>query len=373
VRTIVNFVEHLGDEFDIRIVTSDRDALDTTPYADVAVDRWNAVGKAKVFYASKKVLTLQGIARLLCETPHDLLYLNSYLAFSFTTLPLLARQLGIAPKKPCVIAPRGEFSLGALQLKAEKKQLFILLAKILRLHQGLFWQASSDHERCDIIKCIGSIAKCIMVAPDLLPVVSCEKADTVNNSPETQNRTLRVVFLSRISPMKNLDYFLRLLKKATTRIDVSIYGILEDVEYWEECERLIQELPSHIVVHYHGEVNPQDVLQVFSAHDVFFFPTRGENFGHVIFEALSVGTSVVLSDQTPWMHDQRGAVEVIPLEGEDAWAQALERWAAYSNEELIELRQSALSYAHDYVAKSIAVQQNRDLFAFAARHCRKRN
>jgi len=68
------------------------------------------------------------------------------------------------------------------------------------------------------------------------------------------------------------------------------------------------------------------------------------------------------------MHDQRGAVEVIPLECEDAWVRAVERWAAYSNEELIELRQSALSYARDYVAKSSAVQQNRDLFAFAARH-----
>lgn len=46
VRTIVNFVDHLGDEFDIRIVTRDRDALDTEPYASVEVDAWNTVGKA---------------------------------------------------------------------------------------------------------------------------------------------------------------------------------------------------------------------------------------------------------------------------------------------------------------------------------------
>lgn len=45
-RTIVNFVDHLGDEFDIRIVTRDRDALDTEPYASVEVDAWNTVGKA---------------------------------------------------------------------------------------------------------------------------------------------------------------------------------------------------------------------------------------------------------------------------------------------------------------------------------------
>ncbi len=68
VRTIANFVEHFGDEFDIRIVTRDRDKLDASPYREVAVDSWNAVGKAQVFYASKKLLSLRGIARLLCET-----------------------------------------------------------------------------------------------------------------------------------------------------------------------------------------------------------------------------------------------------------------------------------------------------------------
>ncbi len=108
-RTIVNFIEHFGDEFDIRIVTTDRDVLDTSPYPDVVVDSWNTVGRAQVFYASQKVLTLRGIARLLRETPHDLLYLNSYLAVSFTTLPLLARRLGMAPRKPCVLARAGNF------------------------------------------------------------------------------------------------------------------------------------------------------------------------------------------------------------------------------------------------------------------------
>ncbi len=153
---------------------------------------------------------------------------------------------------------------------------------------------------------MGSVARDIMVAPDLLPKVSCETANVAYQHDNAEGRALRMVFLSRISPMKNLDYLLRILKKVTRQMDVSLYGTLENAEYWAECERLIQELPSHIVVHYYGEVNPRDVHNVFAEHDVFFFPTRGENFGHVIFESLSVGTSVVLSDQTPWTHDQKG-------------------------------------------------------------------
>ena len=58
VRSIVNFVDHLGDEFDIRIVTHDRDALDSEPYPNVQIDAWNKVGKAQVFYALIRRLTL---------------------------------------------------------------------------------------------------------------------------------------------------------------------------------------------------------------------------------------------------------------------------------------------------------------------------
>ncbi|QEQ57220.1 hypothetical protein [Chlorobium phaeovibrioides] len=82
----------------------------------------------------------------------------------------------MAPRKPCVLAPRGEFSPGALQLKAAKKQLFAVVMKILRLHHGVIWHASSDFERLDISNAMGSVAGQIMVAPNLLPKVSSEKA-----------------------------------------------------------------------------------------------------------------------------------------------------------------------------------------------------
>ena len=137
VRSIVNFVDHLGDEFDIRIVTRDRDALDSEPYPNVQIDAWNKVGKAQVFYASNKTINIHGIANLISVTHHDVLYLNSFFAFGFTTLPLFARTLGWAPKTPCIIAPRGECSLGALSLKAARKS-FICLANAIRLYQGLF-------------------------------------------------------------------------------------------------------------------------------------------------------------------------------------------------------------------------------------------
>ena len=122
VQSIANFVNQLGHVYDINIVCCDHDAQEPLSYKDIKINTWNNVGKAKVFYASKKYLTFLGIKKLLIETSYDLLYLNSFFSFRFTLLPLLVRFFGISAEKPCLIAPRGEFSLGALEIKFIKKK-----------------------------------------------------------------------------------------------------------------------------------------------------------------------------------------------------------------------------------------------------------
>lgn len=110
-RTIANMVEHLSDEFDFWIVTKDRDAMDTVPYPNVAINDWNTVGKAQVYYASPESLSFLRLSKLIRKTTYDVLYLNSFFNPHFTILPLLARRVGLLPDKPVVQAPRGNFQL----------------------------------------------------------------------------------------------------------------------------------------------------------------------------------------------------------------------------------------------------------------------
>ena len=86
------------------------------------------------------------------NTPHDLLYLNSFFDPIFTLRPLLAQRLRLAPDKPILIAPRGQFSRGALQLKRWKKALYLALVCSFRLYKGVTWHASSDFEASDILR-----------------------------------------------------------------------------------------------------------------------------------------------------------------------------------------------------------------------------
>src|ERR1019366_314742 len=125
VRSIAGLVELLGDEFEMLVVASDRDSTAPSPYRDVQLDAWNKVGKAHVYYMRRRSQTIRGMARLLRETPYDLMYLNSFFNPPFSIIPLMVMRLGLVPKRPVLIAPRGEFSPSALRLKSWKKRPLI--------------------------------------------------------------------------------------------------------------------------------------------------------------------------------------------------------------------------------------------------------
>lgn len=295
IRTLANIVEHLGEEFSFSVLTRDRDLGDSKPYSGTARE-YVHVGKATVLYLPPADLAISGIRRRMLEVIPDIIYLNSFFSKPFSIVPSILLKFGQIPKVPVIMAPRGEFSPNALKIKSLKKRFYLTFAKHFGLYNAFFWQASGEHEASDIDREFPDSK--IIVAPDLPPLVpkTC--------FPEKQAKTrgcLNLVFLSRISPMKNLHGALKILQSIDEgEIKFDIWGPIGDKSYWQECEKLFQKLPSNITVAYRGEVLPELVHKVLCSYDVFFLPTLGENFGHVILEALVVGLPVVISDRTQW-------------------------------------------------------------------------
>jgi glycosyltransferase involved in cell wall biosynthesis len=360
-RTIANMVDQLRDEFVFWIVTLDRDLGDNCPYLGIRSHQWQKLGEAKVYYFPPKDLTIKRISNLIANTPHDVLYLNSFFDPIFTLKPLLARKLGWIPIKPVIIAPRGEFSEGAIKLKRLKKYLFIKLSSFFQLYENMTWHASSEHEALDIVRVMNASSTLIHVAPDLpTPKITDSSFDILE-----ERAHLRIVFLSRISPKKNLEYALTVLSEVTASVIFHIYGPIEDANYWQKCKELIKQLPINVSVSYLGSVNPEQVTTIFSRYDLFFFPTKGENYGHVIAESLSVGTAVLLSDQTPW----RG------LEGEQlGWDIPLQQRHRFVDiiDELLALTPEQRNVGRIHIKKKLAerlrdphiLNSNRELFKF---------
>lgn len=297
-RTIANLVNDLGDDFEFLILTRDRDLGDNTPYFGITVNEWSYLGKTHVFYASPEYLTFRRITKVINNTAHDVLYLNSFFDPLFSIRPLLARRFKCLVNTPVLLAPRGEFSSGALQLKSFKKNIYIYLSNFISLYKDIYWHASSEYEANDIKHKLPVADNNMLIALDLSTKISVNDLAPLN----LYSDTLRVVFLSRISPKKNLDYALRVLASVKAKLIFDIYGPLEDDAYWQSCLELCNAMPKNITITYCGTVLPEEVTKTFASYDLFFFPTKGENYGHVIAESLSVGTPVLLSDQTPWQN-----------------------------------------------------------------------
>lgn len=354
ITTIKNSIDYLNDRFIFKVVTSDRDLGDTQPYP-LPLNQWIS-GIPDIIYLSRD--RGQKLFRILRETDYDTLYLNSFFSFSYSILPLLWLKLrGGSLGKQIIVAPRGEFSKGALSLKPFKKKLFISLSKLFKIYRNVLWQASSEDEKLDIARIHGINAR-IIIAPDLT-----SRSNWNSYIREKIEGKLKIVFLSRISRMKNLDFALDTLRHIQGDVVFHIYGPIEDAQYWEVCKKVIEELPANITVAYKGAVSHDEVRMTLGQYDLFYLPTLGENFGHAIFEALQSGCPVLLSDRTPWNGiSANGGGVVIPLEESAAFTQCIQSFIDMKSEEYEIFGRNALEFSHNYMKDSSVIQANLSLF-----------
>lgn len=359
-RTLANMADHLGEEFDMRIVCLDRDSGEKQPYPNIKIHEWQRVGKADVMYLSPQKLSYKVFQNIILATKPDLIYLNSFFHPIFTRKPLFLRRLGLISKLSFVIAPRGEFSSGAIMLKSFRKYAYIYLARTLGLVNGIIWHASNKQEAAEIRHLFGDHIR-VMIAPDIPSQSLNREEQKCYRKKEKGN--LKLIFLSRIARKKNLSGALELLRGLTGEVQFNIYGPIEDNNYWQECQKIIWSLPQNVDVHYCGEVEYSDVVKIMQEHDLFFMPTLGENYGYVYLEALVAGCPILLSDQTPWVGLERAGVGWdIPISQSNRFREILQNCIAMDNNAYREYSVKARKYGLNLISNKEALRKNRELF-----------
>lgn len=342
------FATGLKSDFDIRVVARDEAGNtqsvwqfdDVVPRMQLPIGRFGAVG----------------LFCLLRSIPHDILLLNGFHDREFTIPALVGRKLGLIPHKATIVSPRGEFAEGALSLKSGKKGAYHHAARLSRLTSGIWFHATADHERNDI-KVTGLPCRGILQAPNvrLLPAVP-------DLSPPVRQGPLRIAFLGRISPVKNLEFALDVLARVSVPVVFNIYGPIVDADYWHRLQGKIVQLPDNISVIAHGALPHDRVMKTMAVHDLFFLPTLGENFGHAINEALSAGLPVLISDKTPWRClAQHGAGWDLPLSELQAFVDVIEALVIAPSEDRFSYRSKARALAERSYSESNALEANRQM------------
>ena len=329
VRAIANSIAQLAGRVDFFVVTRDHDS-DGSPYPDVRSRCWNRQSRTPVFYAPR--LSTPVLERCARESDAGVIWLNSF--FSRASLRVLLSHRAGRLRRPILLAPRGEFSAGALALKPRRKRLAIRGLRQLGALQDIHWIASSPAEAEDIGAVVASPS--IAVVPE-----SVQPAARPERWPAKQPGRLRAVCASRVAPMKNLQFLLEALTQCRGAIDLDVIGPVDDAAYWTACRDLMARLPAHVRVNYVGELAHGELMQRLPAYDVLALPSRGENFGHVVVEAWSAGCAVLVSDRTPWRNLAREGVGWdLPLD-RARWTEALDRCVAMTAPEFTEMRERA--------------------------------
>ncbi|MBO4163443.1 glycosyltransferase family 4 protein [Micromonospora antibiotica] len=335
IRSLRFILDTLPGHLDVTLVTRDRDLGSSAPYPGLSGRLLRRDERSAVFYLDP--WAPRHWARLIRHVrarPVDLLYVNSIWSL-FSVVAILAAALRLVRVGAVLVAPRGELSPGALAIRSAKKRLFLAVWAPLLRRLGVRWQACSWLEEQQIRATMPWAQ--VMVNGNESPIPA-------HPAPPARphDGPLRLVFVGRISPMKNLATALEAVAGTTRPVEFDIFGPAEDPHYWARCQRVIAAMPSHARVRYLGELPAADVMPTFGRYDAFLFPTLGENFGHVILESLASGCPVICSDNTPFSEliADTGGTVVRPATA-DGLSRVLDLLADRSPEERAEAKATA--------------------------------
>ena len=352
VRSIHSLIHLLKDEFDFFVVTTNCDLGKNEPYPNVAPDTVFAADGISYYYFSPSNYNSTTVLKLLDVINPSLVYLNSFWSFSFS-IRFVLMSYSARIKCPVLLAPRGMLSNGARSIKPFKKNSYLFFARFFGLYKSILFHSTQEQETKEISRYFPKSK--IFFAPNLnaLPVAK-------NNSTKEIN-SLKLFYLSRISPVKNLLFGIEVLKNISSqyKIEYAIYGNLEDKEYWQLCENEISKLPGNISVNYKGELPFHQIQPQLMHEQVLFLPTLNENFGHSIVESLLCGCPVIISDQTPWNNLKENEVGFsLPLNDKNSFVKAIEHFARMNPEEFFVVSKKA----NDYISGKINLAKTKDLY-----------
>lgn len=398
IRSYANLVDHFKGEYEFYIVTRNTDYTETKPYEGITPDSWTTLDtNVYVWYCSPGFPSKQNFKRLLKDTEYDVLYVNGIYSWYFSILPLyLGKKI---KKETVVVSVRGMLKRSAVNVKQGKKKLFITLIKRLRLYHGITLHATNEDEKQDIIQNFGDQLT-VHVAPNLPRKIKSEFKPN-----EKTPGFLSLISIARISPEKNTLYALEILKQLSLSISkkpvpsstgyrspdsglrspvsnltspnnqlsantynlpaitFELFGSIYNPQYWDECQKIINELPDWIKVDYQGSLDSNEVLTKLSQSHFMFMPTRGENYGHAILESFSAGRPVIISDQTPWRElEKKGIGHDIPLEKPQLFVDALHTCLTMDQETYNTMSKATFDYAQKIIHDPQVIEANRELF-----------
>lgn len=233
----------------------------------------------------------------------DLVHLHSMFNWYSLTVPLLCHSRGV----PIVMRPAGSLDKWARSQKSWKKRPYFDLVEKHNLRSAARIHVMSEAERQSVAELgFGEKTRCIPIGLDL-PQVNWRKRSSLEG--------LRILFLSRLHPGKNLETLLRAIGHVDLFSRPPTLVIAGDGkrDYVRELHRIAEGLSLGHRICFLGHVDGLEKERLYGEADVFALPSFHESFGLAVAEAMAFGLPVVIGANVALASHVRsaGAGEVV--------------------------------------------------------------
>jgi glycosyltransferase involved in cell wall biosynthesis len=228
---------------------------------------------------------------------YDLLHIHALFSFTTTVAARAARRQGV----PYVLRPLGTLDAWGLAERRpwlKRLSLRCIEGPLLRDAAAVHFTSEAEARQAQSLG--------IPMRAAVIPLGVDAPADAPTHE---DSGTVRVLYLSRLAPKKNLEGLLEAFARVQSqvpRISLVIAGD-GDAAYTRELQMRAEALGLAPHVEWLGRVEGEAKERAFARADLFALPSRSENFGIAAAEALARGVPCLLGQGVAIAHDVEAA------------------------------------------------------------------
>lgn len=267
-----------------------------------------------------------------------------------------ARLAAVAAGKPLVCSPRGMLEPYSRQRSAFRKRLAMLAFEARNLSAVRLFHATADNEAAAIRAVLPNAE--IAVLPNIV--------EPLTYQPASDQQPLQLLFLGRLDQKKGLDWLIQAWQERAPRTvawHLHIAGPC-GLGFETELRQLQASTAGDPSVHWLGPLDGAAKASALQDSAALVLPSRSENFGNVIPEAMWTGRPVLTTDATPWsVLASEGMGWSVPASQAGVKA-GLDAVLSSTASARAAMGQRARHYAEQHLAESAIGQQWQQVYAY---------
>ncbi len=161
-------------------------------------------------------------------------------------------------------------------------------------------RAISKWENQELIKFGLRPSKIILIENGLDPVAKLNHSKLASSKIKglTQRLGNYIIAIGRISPIKNYETIVKAISLINSNINLVIIGPTQDLSYQDTLIEQAHDLNISNRVHFLGVVRGSDKYYLIQKSKVFIHMARWESFCNVVYEAMCLGKTCIVANNT---------------------------------------------------------------------------